>query len=49
MSFGGEGTTRIDATLSDDGETEIYDLQGRRVETPSKGVYVVNGRKVVIK
>ena len=27
----------------------IYDLQGRRVETPSKGIYIVNGRKVLIK
>lgn len=26
-----------------------YDLQGRRVEHPTKGVYVVNGKKVVIK
>lgn len=27
----------------------IYDLQGRRVKTPSKGVYVVDGKKVIIK
>ena len=27
----------------------IYDLQGRRVENPTKGVYIVDGRKVVIK
>lgn len=26
-----------------------YDLQGRRVAKPSKGVYVVNGKKVVVK
>jgi hypothetical protein len=26
-----------------------YDLQGRRVENPTKGVYIKNGRKVVIK
>ena len=25
-----------------------YDLQGRRVEHPTKGLYIVNGRKVVI-
>lgn len=24
----------------------IYDLTGRRVETPSKGIYIINGRKV---
>ena len=27
----------------------IFDLTGRRVENPTKGVYVINGRKVVIK
>ena len=27
----------------------VYDLQGRRVEKPVKGLYVVNGKKVVIK
>ena len=26
-----------------------YDLQGRRVMTPAKGIYIANGRKVVIK
>ena len=30
-------------------QTAIYDLQGRRVENPTKGIYIVNGRKVVIK
>lgn len=27
----------------------IYDMQGRRVENPSKGIYIVNGKKVVIR
>lgn len=27
----------------------IYDLQGRRIATPSKGLYIVNGKKMVIK
>ncbi len=32
------------------GETDsYYDLQGRRIETPSKGLYIKNGRKVVLK
>lgn len=26
-----------------------YDLQGRRVDIPTKGIYIVNGKKVVIK
>ena len=28
---------------------EIVDLQGRRVAQPSKGLYIVNGKKVIIK
>jgi hypothetical protein len=27
----------------------IYDLQGRRVTHPTKGIYILGGRKVVIK
>lgn len=34
-----------------DGETaaEVYDLQGRRISQPTKGLYIVNGKKVIIK
>jgi hypothetical protein len=28
---------------------ELFDLQGRRVEKPGKGLYIVNGKKVIIK
>ena len=32
------------------GEKRVYfDLQGRRVSSPTKGVYILNGKKVVIK
>ena len=27
----------------------IYDLQGRKVETPSKGIYIIDGKKVLVK
>ena len=27
----------------------IYDLSGRRVENPEKGIYIVNGKKVIVK
>ncbi len=36
---------RLDSKNSD----SYYDLQGRRIEKPSKGLYIHNGRKVVIK
>ena len=43
--------TDIEVETTDNGQqtTDIYDLQGRRVENPTKGIYIVNGRKVVIK
>ena len=28
---------------------EVYDLSGRRVVQPTKGLYIVNGKKVIIK
>ena len=31
------------------GEGAWYDLQGRRISQPQKGLYIVNGKKVVIK
>ena len=27
----------------------IYNLRGQRVENPTKGLYIINGKKVVIK
>ncbi len=32
----------------DDESAVIYDLQGRRVTSPSKGIYIVNGQKRII-
>ena len=44
-------TTSIDASLVEGMEApEYYDLSGRRVINPvSGGIYIVNGKKVVIK
>ena len=28
---------------------DIYDLQGRRVTNPTKGVYIINGKKIMFK
>ena len=39
------------STISADSQTDgrIYDLQGRRVAQPAKGLYIQNGRKIVLK
>ena len=43
-----DGTTDIEhSTLNSQPSTLIYDLMGRRVLNPTKGVYIVNGKKVV--
>ena len=28
---------------------DVYDLQGRKVENPAKGMYIINGKKVFVK
>ena len=43
-----EGTTGIEnSEISNQNSPFIYDLMGRRVEKMVKGVYIVNGRKVI--
>ena len=50
-----EALSKFGATAIDNSEFRIhnsefiYDLQGRRVEKPTKGMYIINGHKVVIK
>ena len=43
----GEGTTSIDNVQLSNDNVVIYDLAGRRVEKMEKGIYIVNGRKVI--
>ena len=43
-------TTEIDELEGESGEVKtIYDLQGRAVENPTSGIYIIDGKKVVIK
>ncbi len=50
VSFGDGETTGINAVKSDGFMMNgYYDLQGRKVAQPTKGLYIVNGKKVVIK
>lgn len=47
FAFGDDATgiNNVNINLNDN----CYDLQGRKVSTPGKGLYIVNGKKVVIK
>lgn len=53
LNFGEEETTGIvsttDGTDITDKAGAIYDLQGRKVENPKKGMYIINGKRVIIK
>ena len=40
-------TINVEKNAAEDGV--YYDLQGRRVEHPTRGIYILNGKKVVIK
>ena len=48
IGFGTE-TTGIKNVESVKGEGEVYNLKGQRVAAPTKGLYVVDGKKVVLK
>jgi len=48
MMFDGDATGISEMKRLRNGENEIfYDLQGRKVVNPGKGLYINNGRKVV--
>ena len=51
LSIVAEGATGISAakTAADNMDGFVYDLQGRRIVKPTKGVVIINGKKVLIK
>ena len=49
LSFRFANPTSIEEVISGFQNNAVYDLNGRRVTTPEKGIYIVNGKKVIIK
>lgn len=47
--YGSYNTTAIDGVNADKKENVIYDMQGRVVDVPTKGIYIINGKKVLIR
>ena len=43
------GTTNIANVENAEADAAVYDLMGRRVDAPAKGIYIVNGKKVLVK
>lgn len=41
--------TSIDNVETDNNNAVYYDLSGRAVENPTSGIYIVNGKRVLIK
>ena len=56
-SFNITGATGVEDVKGESGNVKtengevktVYDLQGRKVDTPSKSIYIINGKKVIIK
>lgn len=48
IGVSGDGTTGIGAVTAEH-DNVYYNLQGQRVAAPSRGIYIVNGKKVIIK
>ena len=45
-----EVETGISEVKTENGKVKgFYDLQGRKVETPTRGIYIINGKKIFIK
>lgn len=49
LNFSFNNTTDIEDVISAFQHNAVYDLCGRRVTTPTKGLYIINGKKVFIK
>ena len=52
FAIGGTGhdTTGIDEVKGESGKVKgIYDLQGRKIDNPTKGIYIIDGKKILIK
>ena len=51
LSFGSGETTGISTTnfTNDTNNGEYYNLAGQRVAQPTKGLYIVNGKKYMVK
>lgn len=49
LGFIEENATRINAVENGQSTDEVFDLQGRQVKQPTKGLYIKNGKKVIIK
>lgn len=48
ITFGNESEASIDEISAPAGNEPLYDLTGRRVTRPTRGIYITPGRKIII-
>ncbi len=48
-ALGGEATAINSVATAEKDVKGVFDLQGRRVDNPVKGLYIINGKKVLVK
>lgn len=49
LTFVFDDVTAIETVKSEKANNEYYNLAGQRIANPTKGLYIVNGKKVIIK
>ncbi len=50
LIWGEDTATGLDGVRENrNGDGTVYNLQGQKVENPSRGIYIINGKKVVVK
>ena len=49
FGFDSNVSTSINTVAAEQHNGEVYNLQGQRIVAPAKGLYIVNGKKVVLK
>ena len=50
LIWGDDTATGLDGIRENrNGDGTVYNLQGQKVENPSRGIYIINGKKVVVK
>lgn len=49
LNLSPSGIEEVKGTVAPSQREKIYDLQGRQVTNPTRGIYIIGGRKVVIK
>ena len=49
LTVNGESTSGINNVMIANGKQVIYNLAGQRIQTAKKGLYIINGKKVILK